>query len=51
MEFGLYYCKDEEFKFQFKGSERPVVRPILFTHVFVYNLFIGKFQTYRAIFE
>jgi hypothetical protein len=25
VEFGLYYCKEDEYKFQFKGSERPVV--------------------------
>ena len=25
MEFGLYYCMEDEYKFQFKGSERPVV--------------------------
>jgi hypothetical protein len=26
MDFGLYYCMEDEYKFQFKGSERPVVR-------------------------
>jgi hypothetical protein len=29
MEFGLYYCMEDEYKFQFKGSERPVVRRML----------------------
>lgn len=30
VEFGHYYCKGGEFKFQFKGSERPIVRHTLF---------------------
>ena len=29
MEFGLYYCMEDEYKFQFKGSERPVVCQML----------------------
>ena len=29
MEFGLYYCMEDEYKFQFKGSEQPVVCQML----------------------
>jgi hypothetical protein len=29
MDFGLYYCMEDEYKFQFKGSDRPVVRRML----------------------
>lgn len=33
VEFGLYYCREDEYKFQFRGSERPVVcqMPFCFT--------------------
>ena len=51
-EFGFYYCKEDEYKFQFRGSERPVVchMPLVLLYS-VRNPFLGKFQGYWEIFE
>jgi hypothetical protein len=54
MEFGLYYCMEDEYKFQFKGSERPVVCQMLILLFLYYparNPFLGTIQGYREIFE
>lgn len=39
-EFGLYYCMEDEYKFQFKGSERPVVCQMLlfWLRIFIFCL-------------
>jgi hypothetical protein len=42
MEFGLYYCMEDEYKFQFKGSDRPVVRQILFMFYSIHNTFFRE---------
>jgi hypothetical protein len=34
IEFGLYYCKEDEFKFQFRGSDRHVVCQMPYCFIF-----------------
>lgn len=34
MEFGLHYCKEDEYKFQFKGSDQPVCQVPYYCFIF-----------------
>ena len=44
-EFGDHYCMEDKYKFQFRGSEQPVVCQTLFVFILVTSsLFLGKFQ-------
>ena len=51
MEFSLYYCMEDEYKFQFKGSDRPVVRQMLFMFYSIHKHFLGKIQGFWEIFK
>jgi hypothetical protein len=55
VEFGLYYCMEDEYKFQFRGSERPVVCQMLIMLFLYYsvrtNPFLGKIQGFWEIYE
>jgi len=44
VEFGLYYCMEDEYKFQFKGSERPVVCQML---PFCSSIILCSFSIFR----
>jgi len=52
IEFGLYYCKEDEYKFQFKGSDRRVVCQMPYCLYYsVQNPFLGRLQGFGEIFE